>query len=478
LLISTDTQGRGSIAHVSRSGDNTVTGATIYGSGDTSFNLNQRQANNILTSEVTGNTQFMGSLANSLQLAQDYGLRFNDLTIIGGELASERVILDTDFEDSPAGETTSRTEITYIDSKPGGGCRLWSGSGETTVVERDGQGRLVETRSTTDEGTSTVTYTYPPGAAATVTLSGPIAGLGSSARLEGIYIYITGTNYRISTIDGHVRELRDGRWVICDSQECNDVEEAGRANANLEDRLRPDPTAAERWQSFYGGLDFLAGGGFGQLWTLLADEDDVAEWREEVDNAFNDAYLTADSWYSLICDEFPESGDDEPSTFMFDIPGQGIGVGIHIEGTRQSLGVTELGVNEYIYKFTYYIKNPSSVDDDYMYFNIYAIRESDDKEVAFWPDDTPTIEPGGVFSAGDTYPQIITSENKYDKVCITLTEAVRDFRGNEQSKFCNTIEAAGFDRDRYQAADVLDDEDDVDALPPAATAQDLPDASI
>ncbi|MBI2139446.1 hypothetical protein HYU14_00865 [Candidatus Woesearchaeota archaeon] len=185
--------------------------------------------------------------------------------------------------------------------------------------------------------------------------------------------------------------------------------------------------------------------GFSQLFF---DDETLAKWRENVDKYFA-KYLGQDYFESYIC-SLAIDKESGPGTLSMETPNGLYDIIAHIEGTRSEPINRPDGTTEFVYKFTYNIRNPEGSPHKNLLFNI-ALYSAQGKRYLY--PRSLAVKEGKHFIRGlvlneanadkdfERGPVVKVSQNLYGKLCIEFGQTITNAEGDEESQVCNTITA-------------------------------------
>ncbi len=209
-------------------------------------------------------------------------------------------------------------------------------------------------------------------------------------------------------------------------QQYNQVKSA-RRNYNFKDTLE----AVQFYGTEYRGLS-----GFS---SLFFDDDTLAKWHKTIEDSFCTTILLGgiDCWTSKICQKYDSA-----------TPGLGVVIGqapvgqepvniAHIEAERSKPALLENGTTgvltgEYLYKITYFVKNPDGKQS--LTYNVVLYPRS---YSAFRP--AKTIKAGETAGASGTGAIVKYSKNFYDKICLVFSPAIEGYQGETVKQVCNDV---------------------------------------
>jgi len=190
-------------------------------------------------------------------------------------------------------------------------------------------------------------------------------------------------------------------------------------------------TSTERKvQRFWGFLESAARGGIGRFFSLFMDEEDLEEWREDVDEVLCSTVIAGgiECWTSEICALWVDNRIGEGMVYA-ETPEGMLTLAAHIEGERTI--VETPGGTEYLYKITYTVTNP---EEGSIGFNVYLYG---DRETPLYSDNI-ILEEGESHSRVGSSAVVQYSSNSYNKLCIIFTEEI-DIAGDSTRQVCNSI---------------------------------------
>lgn len=185
---------------------------------------------------------------------------------------------------------------------------------------------------------------------------------------------------------------------------------------------------------FYG-TEYTGLSGFS---SLFFDEEALSDWRRTVEETFCDTILLGgvDCWTSQVCEAYSDAAPG-PGTFIGEGPdGEPVNIA-HIEASRSAPATffNQTGgqqTTEYLYKITYFIKNPEDEED--LEYNLVFKPQG---YVAFNQDKVLKDDSTASASGNDAIVQY--SKNLYTEVCLTFKPAIKGFAGETATEVCNTI---------------------------------------
>jgi len=184
--------------------------------------------------------------------------------------------------------------------------------------------------------------------------------------------------------------------------------------------------------------------GFSQF--LISDET-LAEWRENVDEAFSTAYLGSEYWVSAICAKHIPK--DPEGTFMMQTSDGLFDIIAHVEGEVSEPVEYPDGTVHYVYKLTYSVRNPEGSGRE-LDFNVYLYGEERDVQLY---SENKVVDEGESVSRGvgnyedgqasfddqNKKPIVDDSTFVYDTICIRFSSEIPDAEGEGQDETCNKI---------------------------------------
>jgi hypothetical protein len=186
-------------------------------------------------------------------------------------------------------------------------------------------------------------------------------------------------------------------------------------------------------------------------------DEDLANWRENVDKFFSTFYLGTDYWVSKICAKYiPKSHDAvltmRTSDGLYDLVA-------HAEGERTDIHLPD-GTSEYLYKLTISVQNPEYSGYDSLEFNVRLEGASTVRLYQNWikldEDESFTAGGGKIEDGHVTYDQthrkpiVQYSKNYYDKICIDFSPSIITAKGDKEDHICNSIVAYTGDATSYE----------------------------
>ncbi|MBI2128722.1 hypothetical protein HYU07_00635 [Candidatus Woesearchaeota archaeon] len=251
----------------------------------------------------------------------------------------------------------------------------------------------------------------------------------SGANLNNIDLNgVVDTTGRVSTIPSGVAVVtfENGKATDCKGN-CGDDKKKAEIMAEADTAQNQRAV-----RDFFGRLDFALTkfSGLSGFSSLIWGDDQLNEWRENVDKLFASAYLGTEYWTSEICKSSIES---VPSNVAMVETAPGVFQAAATVSAERSpavpfenatINITQ-NAFQYLYKISAYVK---AVEDDTK-FNIYVSSSNFNKPIF---NETKSLNEGESFSlTGDA---IITkySFSYYDTICIV-------FESGDISNTCNAI---------------------------------------
>ncbi|MBR9700066.1 hypothetical protein GOV09_06420 [Candidatus Woesearchaeota archaeon] len=270
--------------------------------------------------------------------------------------------------------------------------------------------------------------------------------------------------------------VEDGKFYDKQSdgsyKECEDCEEQEKNLGKILEKHRVasgGPNNREQTAITTFNILESAQTGIGKLLSLFMSDEDLAEWRQGVDDFFCSTVLFGgtDCWVSEICSGWTDKVGS--STLLIDHPG-GVTVPIaHIEGEVQEAIYFNDSQQQadYIYKFSYGVRNPT---DSGRTIEFNVILRGDETVQMY--DENYIINEGETFSKSGTDPVVQDSTTFYHEICLVFPSGVANHNGDTVTELCNDIVPATPRADdvrripgRASSADpasVADDQDEVD----------------
>ncbi|MDA1197098.1 MAG: hypothetical protein O2779_03990, partial [Nanoarchaeota archaeon] len=186
--------------------------------------------------------------------------------------------------------------------------------------------------------------------------------------------------------------------------------------------------------------------GLSGISQFVIGKENIAKWRNNVDNLFSKLYLQQDAWESLICGSYLPKKSSKIITLgtsngLYDVAG-----GYPI-GERSQEIITPEG-KEYIYKLSYSFRNPPNAKLGEIRVNIKL--KGPNRVVQLYRTSLPVKE-GEQFIRGfipdqeaadpnlQRPPVVATSKHLYNKICITFTPPIKNAEGDTEAEICNLI---------------------------------------
>ncbi len=207
--------------------------------------------------------------------------------------------------------------------------------------------------------------------------------------------------------------------------------------------------AQESTSSFFSSLEstFTQFQGLGYYATFFFSDDELLEWRNDVDEFFSKNNLGIEYWTSDICDKKLRAGPGSGVAYA-ETP-QGIAqVAAHIEATKtepiiRSTATTTQGTTqdiEFIYKITFNIRNGDYEKDlkapEVMKFNV-VLKGNDLQKEVFNKD--KELQRGSTLGRIGKEAIVQYSKQSYNQVCIQFKGEIPQKWRLGDSTLCNSI---------------------------------------
>ncbi len=178
---------------------------------------------------------------------------------------------------------------------------------------------------------------------------------------------------------------------------------------------------------------------------LIFSDDELARWREGVDEIFSSLYLGTEYWASGICSRYIPK--EQKGTLTMKTKDGLFDVVAHVEGEKTIMPGPE--ETKYLYKLTFSVRNPKYSRYDKLKFNVYLYGE---QTVKLYQQDIE-VSDGDDFTRGSgkredgqtTYdkehgkPIVQYSNYNYNKICIRFSNDIINAKGRSENEVCNRI---------------------------------------
>jgi len=242
----------------------------------------------------------------------------------------------------------------------------------------------------------------------------------------------------------------NGDLVPC-GDDCKNLDDLGNKIGEADDKkesLEGRKTRFERnIDNIWSALEDAASGGAGRFFSLFMDDEDLAKWREDVDEFLCDTILAGgkDCWTSEVCKIYVDIEADSAAyvetngllAMVAHIEGERSDAISYVNVTNATTGSTE-SVTQYFYKITANVENPADSDTS-LKFNLY-VKKSDGSLKAIFNSDVELKE-GESFAKYGSSSIVKYSETLYDGVCIIFSSGFDDIitGSGSENELCNLI---------------------------------------
>ena len=235
--------------------------------------------------------------------------------------------------------------------------------------------------------------------------------------------------YTVTYKNGEITDIRDSKGADKMSEKEKVYEDTNWKQNKA--RTRYHFTRIESGLTMFSGLSGLS--------QLFMSNEALAEWRRRVDEYFCNTIVFGgvDCWVSLICESKIDRTAE--STLTMTTPSGMTTAVAHVEGQRTKLEFQNNSetVTSYIYKITFYVKNPSYSGIDSFDFNVYLYREG--KAQTTLLKEHQKLKEGQYYHKTGTTMVVQESSNYYDIICIHFNKVLSVGEGEEASEVCNRI---------------------------------------
>lgn len=155
--------------------------------------------------------------------------------------------------------------------------------------------------------------------------------------------------------------------------------------------------------------------------SLIFDEDQLAEWREQVNYVMCDmlSLPTQQCWTSKICNKYTDIGSSQAGVAFAAGAGGVPQAFAHIEAQR-SLPIITPNQTSWVYTATFGLRNPS--DEESMSYNV---RFKGPKYSAYWWPETQTLGKKGSMSVLGASALMKLSLHEYTEVCLEFDPGIQ-----------------------------------------------------
>lgn len=221
---------------------------------------------------------------------------------------------------------------------------------------------------------------------------------------------------------------KDGTLITSLSEEDQKLVDAAKASRSQ-----------QRWRTGWSSFAqmYSIGSGYGGYASFFMEDEDLEEWRENVDENFA-RYIDVEYWTSEICANQHLIDNEQKGVAYVDSKQGFASVAAHVEGSRSNPVDTPHGL-EYLYKITFSVKNgdyekdPAAVES--LRFNVQL---SGNRVVNIFKNKI-SLEKGGSYTMSRSSAFVQYSTSYYDKVCIIFDE-VPDSWQMDGNAICNSLE--------------------------------------
>ncbi len=266
-------------------------------------------------------------------------------------------------------------------------------------------------------------YNIPPDAMQSFKDSVKQYGDKPSATFDGKIVFANDQGMRI--LDGPYVYEYDANGKVTNAYATRDTGE--EMPADIERRAAQ---AYEQGFSQFGSLSNTLGtfvqyyriyAGLSGWSSLIFDEDQLAEWREQVNYIMCDmlSLPTQQCWTSKICNKYTDIGSSQAGVAFAAGAGGVPQAFAHIEAQR-SLPIITPNQTAWVYTATFGLRNPS--DEESMSYNV---RFKGPKYSAYWWPETQTLGKKGSVSVLGASALMKLSLHEYTEVCLEFDPGIQ-----------------------------------------------------
>ncbi|MBR9691617.1 hypothetical protein GOV06_02425, partial [Candidatus Woesearchaeota archaeon] len=174
------------------------------------------------------------------------------------------------------------------------------------------------------------------------------------------------------------------------------------------------------------------------FYSRFLDDENMARWREGVDEFFSESIFGIEYWKSGICSEWFDNELDESGVAFMETPAGLATAAAHVEGKISSATEHPNGTTVYLYKVSAFLRLIEEEDGEDTIFNIQLTKGSQTKNLL---SENQKIEPGDDWSAAGTDILIVQDTVRYTKACIHFIKRGQFDKYSEDinSRLCNRI---------------------------------------
>ena len=188
---------------------------------------------------------------------------------------------------------------------------------------------------------------------------------------------------------------------------------------------------------FWQGFEFVLTEfrGLSGITNLFFEDEDLEEWRENIDKFFATFFLGTDYWTSKICSVYTDK--IETGTIMIETSSGMLKPVAHIEAERSQPVIYENKTGkttEYFYKITYVVDNPDKSGQD-MSFNVKLKGE---RTIMLYRS-SQKVEEGSRVSRTGSSMIVRYSPYLYTEICIVFDNTIYLGDGNSVNELCNAV---------------------------------------